>query len=213
MAQGAAGAESLESAHKALRARDDLQFVFRDAETRETKPTPDWLTELFDAIGALFSGLAPVLEVLFWGLVVVAVLAVLYLIGRELIGLDFLGGGKAKKKVQPAPTYRPAEATARALLADADALAAQGLFEEAVHVLLLRSVDDMRRWRPGSVEPSATSRDLAILPILPNPARTAYSAMARLVEQSLFGGRPVGREGFEESRRAYADFALPGVWA
>jgi len=212
MAQGAAGAGSLESAHKALLERDDLQFVFREAQVREPNPPPSWLTALFDAIGGFFQALAPLLEVVFWGLVVVAVLAVVYLIAREVLGLNFRRAKKTRK-VQPAPLYRPAQETALALLADADALAAQGQFEEAVHVLLLRSVDDMRRWRPGSVEPSATSRDLAILPVLPQAARSAYSAMARLVEQSLFGGRPVGREGFEESRRAYADFALPGVWS
>lgn len=203
--------QSLEGAHKALLERDDLQFVFEPPKVREVRETPNWLRDFFEGLGSLLNIPAQAVNVMFWVLVAVAVVAVLYLIAREVGALDF-----TIKRPKPAPAdplYRPDAETARTLLADADALAAQGLYEEAVHVLLLRSVDDVRRWRPGTVEPSFTSRDLAVLPVLPGPARTAFSAMARLVETSLFGGRPVGREGFDESRRAYAEFALPGVWA
>ena len=208
---GAAGA-SLESAHKAVLDRKDLQFTFDDAPLRRPAESPDWLRALFEWLQSVLSLPAELVRVLFWVLVIAAAGAVLFLILREVGALEF--SALRKKRAAPAePLYRPDVETAKALLADADALAAEGRYEEAVHVLLLRSVEDMRRWRPKSVQPSFTSRDLAGLPSLPEAARAAFSAMARLVETSLFGGRPVGAEGFAASRKAYADFALPGVWS
>lgn len=208
---GGAGS-SLESAHQALLARKDLQFTFDEAPLRQPRETPDWLRALFDWLESVLRLPAATLQALFWVLVIVALAAVAFLILREIGALDFTG--RAKKRAAPAePLYRPDAETAKALLADADALAAEGRYEEAVHVMLLRSVEDMRRWRPRSVEPSFTSRDLSGLPVLPEAARTAFAAMAQLVETSLFGGRPVGAEGFAASRKAYADFALPGTRA
>src|SRR3546814_9762389 len=79
---------------------------------------------------------------------------------------------------------------ARALLAEADALAAAGRFAEAVHLLLYRSVEDIEGRRPGLVKPAMTSRDLAEAHDLPSVARGAFSRIARAVEV----GRAPGRE-------------------
>ena len=209
-AQPGAG-RSLESAHESLLANKDLQFTFEAAKTRPVRQSPDWLRDFFAWLNDLFSVPAAVINILLWGMLAAFVLAVLFLLARELGALDWT---RRKARAAPAqPQYQPDAQVAQALLADADALAAQGRFAEAVHVLLLRSVEDMRRWRPRAVEPSLTSRDLSDLEVLPPPARVAFSAMARLVETSLFGGRPIGEEAFKQSRKAYEDFALPGVWA
>src|SRR3546814_10172873 len=49
---------------------------------------------------------------------------------------------------------------ARALLAEADALAAEGRFAEAAHLLLYRSVEDIEGRRPGLVKPDRKSTRL-----------------------------------------------------
>lgn len=209
-AAGGDAAATLESAHRALLERRDLQFNLDAREVTEPPRPPDWLREFSQWLGSLFDGLGPVFEVLFWGLVALAVLALLFLIVRELGGLDWaLPKRKAKPVVE---AYHPQTQVAHALLADADELAAQGRFAEAVHTLLLRSIEDMRRWRPRTVRPSLTSRDIGALDGLPTTARPAFAAMAQLVETSLFGGQPVDAQDFARSRTAYAAFAFEKAW-
>ena len=106
----------------------------------------------------------------------------------------------------------PDAAPVRAWLKEADSLAAEGRFAEAVHHLLFRSIEDIGRRRPRLVRPALTSRELAAAEAVPAPARDLFARIARLVERSLFGGRPVVAEDWHDARAAYADFALPGVW-
>jgi hypothetical protein len=112
------------------------------------------------------------------------------------------------------PEYGQVEASAaRARLADADALAAEGRYAEAVHLLLYRSVDDIAAKRPGLVKPALTSRDLAGSRDLPQVPRGAFARIARAVEVSLFGGQPVDADVWGECRAAYAELTVPRAWA
>ena len=108
--------------------------------------------------------------------------------------------------------WAPEAAPARSWLREADALAAEGRFAEAIHHLLFRSVEDIGRRRPRLVRPALTSRELAAAEAVPPAARDLFARIARLVEHSLFGGRPVGEPDWTEARTAYADFALPRTW-
>ncbi len=109
--------------------------------------------------------------------------------------------------------WRPDEAKARALLEDADRLAAQGAYDEAAHLILYRSIDDIEGRRPRLVRPALTSRDIAALEAVPGAARAAFSRITQAVEASFFGGRSLDRDGFAECRRAYEAFAFPEAWA
>ena len=51
--------------------------------------------------------------------------------------------------------WAPEEAGARSWLEEADALAREGRFAEAIHHLLFRSVEDICRRRPALVAPRA----------------------------------------------------------
>jgi hypothetical protein len=106
----------------------------------------------------------------------------------------------------------PAADPVRSWLEEADALAAQGRFAEAVHHLLFRSIEDIGRRRPNVVRPALTSREIAATEAIPNRARDLFAGIARLVERSLFGGRDVGADDWSTARAAYADFALPQAW-
>lgn len=205
------GTGTLEAAHKALLQRRDLQFELKGIEVPPPREPPRWWQAIMDFLSHLFAPLGPVLQGLFWGVVALAVLGIVYLIAREVGWLDWTG--KAKKAKAREEAYRPGAEMAASLLADADALAAQGRYAEAVHILLLRSIEDMQRFRPGSVRPAATSRDLARLPVLPGEARPLFAAMASRVEVSLFGARPVDAAGYAASRADYEAFAFPRVWA
>lgn len=204
-AAGSAG-EALSAAHAEL--LQDKAFQFDRASYQPPKP-PDWLHWLGDFLKAA----GPLLQWVFWIGVGILVLLILYGLGRELLRL-----GAPRPKGSPAPVqvqseWRPDAETARDLLAAADALAAQGRFAEAAHLILLRSVEDIEAHRPQSVRPALTTREIASLTALPAAARPAFGKIARLVERSLFGGAPVDAADFADCRRDYEAFALPNGWA
>jgi hypothetical protein len=98
-------------------------------------------------------------------------------------------------------------------LAEADRLAGEERYAEAVHVLLFRGVDDIRDQHPELFRRAMTSREIAAMSALPERARSHFGAIAAVVEHSFFGGRPVDAEGWSRCRRAYEAFAARESWA
>jgi len=195
-----------DQAHAALLRQHDLQFDFRSIVP--PKP-PEWLKALLSAIGHGLDAIAPAVTYIFWGGLILGAAAVLFFIARELSGLSGFGRRSRPAKLEPlASDWRPPAARARTLLRDADALAAEGRFAEAVHLLLFRSIDDIdERW-PNTVGPALTSRDIAGHQGLSDIARQTFMIIARAVERSFFGGAALGEADFAACRDAYASFAL-----
>ena len=192
------------AAHDRLRADTALQFDMPQAQP--PPPPPQWLINLFEAVG-------PYIEYIAWGLLILAALALLYVIIRHFIANGLPFGRSAKVASTDAePEWRPEAGPARQLLAEADALAAAGHYAEAVHLLLHRSVEEIERRRPHLIRPALTSRDIAAASALPDDARRVFSGIAAIVETSLFGGRAVDAAGWHSARTAYEDFALPQAW-
>jgi hypothetical protein len=196
----------LEAAHQAMLQTKGLQFEFTKAPA--PPEPPGWL----EWLGKAFQFMAPVLKWVFWiGLAAIAAM-VLYFLLRELMGVRFRAR-KGKSERPATLDWRPDAARARALLEDADRLAAEGRFDEAAHILLHRSVEDFAGRRPGAVRPALTSRDIASLPAMPARAREAFGAIAAAVEASFFAARPLDAAAFADCRRAYERFAFPEAWA
>ena len=176
--------------------------------------TPEWLKSLFQTIGDFFQWSAPAAKPLLWIGAILLLLFILYhfvpAFARWVDDIRF----RRKRMTADDELAGQAEAgAARALLAEADALAAAGRFAEAVHLLLYRSVEDIEGRRPGLVRPAMTSRDLAETNDLPIMARHAFSRIARAVEISLFGGRSIDAGAWQQCRDAYADLTVPKNWA
>lgn len=179
-----------------------------------TPPTPEWLKSLFQALGDFFQWSAPAIKPLLWTGAILLLLFILYHLvpafARWVDDIRFRG----KRAAADDEIAGQAEAgAARTLLAEADALAAEGRFAEAVHLLLYRSVEDIEGRRPGLVQPAMTSRDLAETRDLPAVARDAFSRIARAVEISLFGGRSIDAGAWQQCRSAYAELTVPKNWA
>lgn len=178
-------------------------------------PTPEWLKSLFNAIGDFFQWSAPAAKPLMWIAVAALLLFLLYhfvpAFARWVDNLPF------RRKAGDADAEDGAgfaeAGAARALLAEADALAAEGRYAEAVHLLLYRSVQDIEGRRPGLVKPAMTSRDLAAARDLPPVAQGAFSRIARAVEISLFGGRAIDAGAWQTCRSAYAELTVPKNWS
>jgi hypothetical protein len=188
-----------------MRRSTEIQF----APLPPIKPpeTPAWLESLQRALETLFGPLAkglisawPVIEkVLIAGAVVLALYLAWRLLG-PLLGL--------RRRVRVEEVWTPIREEALALLDDADRLAAEGRYGEAAHLLLQRSVGQIRAARPGALQPASTAREIAALPQLPQAARRAFGIVVERVERSLFALRDLDAGDWSVARAAYADFAL-----
>jgi len=198
----------LTAAFRKLKRNDSLQFDLPDAPP-PPKRSP-WAEAIGEFIAALFKLLAPILQFVFWvGLGAIAAGAI-YLIAQTIYEASKASRAKNKTKDAPAPPplYEPEHQRARILLDEIDALAAQGKYDEAVHTLLHRSIQDIDANRPNVIRRSLTSREIGELSILTEKAQDAFSQIAKIVEHSFFGGNPIGRAEFDEARAAYATLAL-----
>lgn len=207
-----ASQESALSGWEELRDNSDIQFepvVIPPREPREPswfERFLNWLSENFE-IGDALVGIWPVLEVVLWGLLILAALYLLY----RIIGLPMLRNRKTDNGDDETPQWVPDKQESLALLEEADRLAASGRYDEATHLLLKRSVGQIAAARPDWVEPSSTARELAALVGLPQTARDAFSVIAERVERSLFALRSLDQSDWEEARSAYARFAIAPI--
>jgi hypothetical protein len=198
----AASERKLAAAHRALLHTRGLQLDFASAP--KPPQAPEWLKALIDALVQL----APVLKLIFWGGLILGAILIVVFVAREVAATRW----RKPQAAQPTD-WRPEPEQARALLEDADRLAAAGLFGEAIHLLLFRSIDDLAGRRPGLIRPALTSRDIAGLEPIPPAARNAFARIAQQVERSFFGGRSASADDFSRVRGDYETFAFPESWA
>lgn len=210
-------------------ARLDRVMAALEADESLQRERPEWEPEatefepprersgpnpIAEAIAAFFQAVGPILGYLLVIIIILAILAGLYMVFGESITLR----GRQKEKtigpdISTVPDLRPEEARAQALLEDADRLAAEGRFAEAVHLLLFRSIDDIQEKRSGVIGRSLTSREIGALGILPDAVREALLPIIRIVERSFFGGRDVDESGWKQARASYESFAFGEAWA
>ena len=225
--QAAGSAERLTAAHRALKADPSIQFNLPPAA--QPPQTPEWLRHFLEWLGkvlkpvgrffkwlASFLPDAPYAQIFFWTVIALVVAAFAWMLFEYFRYGEWRWPWRRRTVVEVEPEadeeWAPDFAPASSWLDEADALAAQGRFAEAVHHLLFRSIEDISRRRPQLVRPALTSREIAAADAVPGRARELFTSIARLVERSLFGGRPVGEPDWSQARSAYADFALPKAW-
>ena len=219
---------ALDAAWRALRDGGRVQTRLRPVDP--PPQPPEWLKALvkaldhalgtvFAPIGRLFHWLgtllpdAPWARILFWGWLG----ALLLLFGWVLVDRLRQGtwrwprwrrrraadDGGWDMPEPPVPAFR----VTQAWLDEADRLAGEGRYGEALHSLLLRSIEDLARRRPQLVRPAMTARDLARDAEIPEPGRAQFAEIASAVEASLFGGRPMAVADWQRGRAAYGAFA------
>lgn len=201
-------AQSAEEAWRALREAGDIQFA--PVKPKPPPETPDWLErlnewlrELFEPIGKALGMSWPTIQWVLIALGVLLALVILWYFVRPLIDR-----WRLRQPAEPEEEWTPDRDMAAALLADADRLAGEGRYDEAVHLLLRRSVADIAEARPDWLLPASTAREIARFPKLPERARHAFGVIAERVERSLFALRQLDEGDWSAARHAYADFAL-----
>ncbi len=200
----AAGTKGTDAWQALLRDKS-LQFNFPDADLG-TKP-PGWFLRFLAFLGQHHRAIA-------WGgwiFLGAALLVAAWFVIRWVLRGGLAPADAAAPARQLSP-WQPSARQARLLLADADGLAGQGRFDEAVHLLLLVSIQEIGERQPGVVAPALTSREIARLPILSALAQRIFSGIAQVVEHSLFGGRAIGQAEFARCRTAFEQFTRGDAW-
>jgi len=135
----------------------------------------------------------PLLEILGIALAVAAVVLIAFLITGYLRDRSGLSVNDEPDASLPDPDGAEVEFTDRPLSA-ARAAAEQGRFDEAIHLLLLGTIEEIRAALEFDTPPWLTSRQIVRRAPLPDAARAALASLVGEVEKSYFGGRPVGEE-------------------
>ncbi len=165
----------------------------------EVDTGPRWRFELPDGL----SGLA---KLLMWMLIAAGSVLVVIFVVNELASLRRRsrdGAQWAEDAIAKAERHA-AEPGSRTSLEAADRLARNGQYAEALHMLLLDCIAQLRRLRFESlIAPSMTSRELASRLSLPEPSARALSSMVSAVELSHFGGRQPEEQDYANCRESY----------
>lgn len=208
--EGASAAQDAARDWQAVHADPSIQYTPIEFTPPSAEP-PGWLKTLNEFLQALFEPIGHALglswPVMQWVLLATLAALVLYGLWRFIEPAFAARRAKAAAAAEEAD-WVPQEAEALALLEDADQLAAAGRYDEAAHLLLLRSVQHIAAAQPGWVRTASTARELATLPGLSDGARSTFGLIAGRVERSLFALRALGAEDWQAAREAYARFAL-----
>jgi len=114
--------------------------------------------------------------------------------------------GRGRLTVRDETPARPADpAIARMVEAqiEADDVARRGQLAEAMHVLLLRSLNEVRRRLNVSFADSLTSREILEALSLPEIGKRALADIVRRVEQVYFGNREADADDYSACRGSY----------
>ncbi len=200
----------VDAAHAEVKADKAIQFDLPNVPQPKALPPKkqrevnwDWL-----------KGLTPLLQWLFW---IVLGGLVLYLLYAFVPGIRAWVDARLRREAAPADEedaddWTQERQAARSLLQEAEALAAQGHYAEAVHLLLWRSVEDIEARRPSLIRRHWTSREIANADGLPAAVRDIFATIAAVVEISLFGKRAINAEEWQRCRDAYARFVSGASW-
>ena len=144
----------------------------------------------------------PVPPELVWGTLILGALLLLYFFVKEVIpGLTLSPRGDDWDESASAREggARPPEEAAVA----AEELARQGRFVEAMHVLLLQALADIRRRHDQAFAESLTSREILRHVRLPEPGQASLRDIVARVEWSYFGEHPAGPDDYQGCRDSF----------
>jgi hypothetical protein len=158
------------------------------------------------------SGLGDIGQTALWVIAVIAGLALLYFVLRELISLRRGAGRKRFEETVASVRARVTgtedeDAGPRSLLDEADALAARGAFGEAIHLILMHSLGRLEAVSERAVGRSLTAREILRGSSITARGRTLLGAIVGASELTHFGGRSAGESDYRSCREAFQGFA------
>lgn len=168
--------------------------------TPEPEPPPDWLQQLMRAIGDFFAAVGPFVR---WLAYVLLAVGALYLVARLIRHVS------DQKDATDTPVLQPVVETRRvgALQIpgdDPDSLAAEGKFDRAIYILLLRALRQAG-WGSAPGDASRTAREVARSVAEADRRHPPLRDLVALAEPVRFGGVIAEAQLYERARRHYLD--------
>jgi hypothetical protein len=184
---------------KAAVARSDVQSKLEHDDLSESDPFARFGGTAVPIAAPAVTGLGTIL--LYTGIVVAAIL--LLLTAYRLLFNRPAPTSSAADQLRAAAGLSADDATADEWFGDADQLAREGRWTEAVHALLLAAI---RRLSDefGRPKPSRTSRELLRQFRLDDARRDAFRGLIVTVEAAVFGGRRPDAENYQACRECLA---------
>jgi len=174
------------------RAAERAAAILRDRDYQTALPAPREPTGFQLPLGPL----ELLLKILLWAALAVAVIIAATWIARRL--------GLGARDVE-APAEAASAAPAVGIRVEgAEALAAQGRFAEAIHRLLLDTLEALSR--AARLAPSLTSREIVSRVPLAPAAREALAGLVDAVEVSWFGGAVPGEGDYRRCLERFRAF-------
>ena len=174
----------------AERVRQHADDIAKDPSLQHEPPTPK--------APSASSGGIPIPGEIFLYLLIAVLAVALCIVGYHLYGTYALGRRVSKKVDQTLQVAtQPIARTADAPLPDLDEierLARSGAYAEAIHLMLLRALEALRRRLGTSWAKSMTSREIARRSELPATDRSALKMLVGAVEISRFGGQSANEQ-------------------
>jgi hypothetical protein len=153
----------------------------------------------------LGGAVSTVASVLMWAVIAVGAGLLVAYAAREL------GGGGARDVAPEPPAAGPRRGEHHAVveqpLSDADELAREGRFGEAIHTLLLRTLRELAARSRAALPRSLTSREILARVDLGADARAALGDLVTTTELCHFGDEEPGATDYDRCRRQFHLFA------
>jgi hypothetical protein len=132
-----------------------------------------------------------------WGAVIVGIVVIVWSLRDSLPVIS-----RSRKIIAPeqVPTAMAQSNRMDEAQLEADDLARQGQYGEAMHVLLLKGLNEIRRQLGISFAVSLTSREILRRVQLSDVGRQSLSAIIRSVELTYFGGEDAGQSDYSDCR-------------
>jgi hypothetical protein len=159
-----------------------------------------------DEPGGFETGLlGRIVNLLMWGALIVGTVLLAFWIGAEL--LAFGADNAALADEAPVAPEGPDLRVIERPLGDAEELAARGEYGEAIHTLLLRTLQELVRSAEVRVSAAMTSREILGRVPLAADARDALAGLITAVEITHFGDDPATAADYERCRAQFQRFA------
>lgn len=210
----APSAESIRDAVDRVVSRSDLQTELPAGAKRSTttdrggRGTSGSGRDIFSRQGSSSGTVGSIVGGILWA-VLIAV-GILFIVWLVLYLARARSGGRAATDADGEGTDDAAPIDPKVVTApraDAEALAAQGRYAEAIHTLLLQTLQRLIDNARVSVPDSLTSREILDRVPLPDPAFAALGDLVGAVEVSHFGPDVPGQSDYARCRARFDVFA------
>ncbi len=191
-------ASDIEKAAEDVMRRHDIQTVLSGTpEEKKVSESKNFLDNLYDYFPS------SLMDWIIWGGVLLIAIMIVYTFREYLYIPALVSRGQADWSEENDINGAHIPASAREAELTADELAKQGAFTEAMHVLLIRAVAELRMRLNEHYADSMTSREILMRARISENGRQAFQDIIARVEWTYFGAYPAELSDYHACRENF----------